>query len=158
MQAQFSKLTELNKTTVDSVQKVTVIHKNLWVNLTQQQLDVFNIYLESSVKQLHGLSQTKNIKDVFVTQADFVQELTKKLLNNVRVSLEIVSDAKTQLNDLVEKNAALFTSNLNEFASNPSFALVPATPVNNAVVPVTEAVVVSTPAKSSRSKKSVASE
>jgi hypothetical protein len=103
MQAQLVKQwVDLNKNMMVSVQKFTEINSNLAINLAHQQMDLAGIYMEGGNKQLQSFSGVKNVRDVLYNQSQLASDFNKKLLNNVRVSVEMMIDAKKQMTDLVE--------------------------------------------------------
>lgn len=109
MEVQMAKWSELNQTTADSVKKSSTIKKNLLMNLTQQQMDIMGIYMEGGVKQIQLLTKSRDVKSALSAQADLVQEFTKKLSNNFRVTFEIAMDARTELSNLYQSNVKVFT-------------------------------------------------
>ncbi len=108
MEVQVEKWSTLNQTAAESVKKASTINKNLLMSLSQQQMDIMSIYVEGGVKQAQLLTEPCNAKSVLSTQADLVQEFTKKLLNNFRVSFEIAMDARTEFSSLYQANAQEF--------------------------------------------------
>lgn len=108
MEVQMAKWSTLSQAAADSVKKASTINKNLLMSLSQQQMDIMGIYMEGGVKQAQLLTKPCDAKSVLSTQADLVQEFTKKLLNNFRVSYEIAMDARTEFSSLYQSNAQAF--------------------------------------------------
>ncbi|WP_062148296.1 phasin family protein [Beggiatoa leptomitoformis] len=102
MKEQMKKWVDLNKSNVAIVQKLADINTNLVTALLRQQMDVMSIYADNSVKQIQALGEVKRVQDVFAIQAEATQELNKKVLNNARVTVEILVDSKSQIASLVE--------------------------------------------------------
>jgi phasin family protein len=105
-------IVEFNKTVFGSFQKLFEINHNLALSLAQQQLDIANIYVESSIKQTQVLSaEIKPLQELLYAQSKLVQEVNKKLLNNSRNTLDVLVDAKeqfTEWSDTVTKQAQAF--------------------------------------------------
>ncbi len=103
MKEQFKQWADLNKATVETVQKLAEINSSLTSSLLNQQLDFISVYADSSAKQLKSLSEAKRIQDVFAIQSETVQELSKKALEGTRVSIDILVDSKNKISSLIEE-------------------------------------------------------
>jgi Phasin protein len=90
---------DLNQRTFASAQKFAGINSDLMMNLAQQQMDMVGIYVDSGNKQVQTLSQTKRLGDMYTTQSQLTEEFNKKFFNNMRVSVEMMTDAKRQLTE-----------------------------------------------------------
>jgi len=104
MQAQVAQLSTFNQALAASFQKFADINSALAMNLAQQHMDALNICVEGGIKHFQTLSQAKGPQDIFTAQPELVEDMNKKLLNNVRVSLEMMVDSKNQLTQLTEEN------------------------------------------------------
>ncbi|EIJ43618.1 phasin family protein [Beggiatoa alba B18LD] len=104
MKEQVKKWADLNKSNVAAVQKLADINTNLATALLRQQMDILSIYADNSVKQIQALTEAKRVQDLFAIQAEATQELNKKVLNNARITVEILVDSKSQIASLVEDN------------------------------------------------------
>jgi hypothetical protein len=94
---------EINKTVINSFQKFFEINHNLALSLAQQQLELVTICAESGIKQGQILSsEVKPAQEVFTVQSKVAKEFNKQLLNNSRVTLEILVDTKKQLSGWAE--------------------------------------------------------
>ena len=88
---------DLSKGTWTSTRKWIDAQSDLTANLAQQHIDMVGIFLENGTKQIQTLAQAKRLDDVLTTQSELLTELNKKILNNLRVSFEILVDAHKQL-------------------------------------------------------------
>lgn len=88
---------DLSKNTWVSARKWIDAQSDLTANLAQQQIDMVGILLESGNKQIQTLTQAKRLDEVLTTQTELLTELNKKILNNVRTSFEMLTDAHKQL-------------------------------------------------------------
>lgn len=94
---------EINKTLINSFKKFFEINHNLALSLAQQQLELVTIYAESGIKQGQILSaEVKPAQEIFTVQSKVAKEFNKQLLNNSRVTLEILVDTKKQFSGWVE--------------------------------------------------------
>jgi hypothetical protein len=94
---------KLNKNVIDSFKKFFEINHNLVLSLAQQQLELVTICAESGIKQGQILSaEVKPAREIFTVQSKVAKEFNKQLLNNSRVTLEILVDTKKQLSGWAE--------------------------------------------------------
>jgi len=103
-QAQLNELNEFNQVAVSSAKRLAEINGNLFSNLARQQMDVISIYMETGMQQLQASGEQKNLEDVISTQSETVKTVNKKLLNNLRVTTEILAEAKDELTEWAEES------------------------------------------------------
>ncbi|OUD13876.1 phasin family protein [Thioflexithrix psekupsensis] len=105
MEMQFVQWSRLNQTVAESVKKTSTVNKNLMMSLSQQQMDIMGIYMEGGIKQMQTLTRPpRDLQSTLTTQTELLQEFNKKLLNNFRVTFEIVMDARQEMSKLYQKN------------------------------------------------------
>lgn len=104
MKQQIKQLADLNKSVVATMQKFADINSGIANSLLNQQMEVFSSYADSSAKQLKSLSEAKRVQDVMSIQADALQEMSKKVLENSRSTIEILVDGKNKVSSLVEES------------------------------------------------------
>lgn len=104
MQTDFNKMANLAKTSLDSFQQLGEINFGITASLMQQHMDMVGIYLENGAKYLQTLSQTKDLNELYNAQSKLAEELTKKLIGNASVTLDIMADAKSKFTSWFEKN------------------------------------------------------
>jgi hypothetical protein len=105
MEMQFVQWSRLNQTVTESVKKTSTVNKNLVMSLSQQQMDIMGIYMEGGIKQMQTLTRpSHDFQSTLATQTELLQEFNKKLLNNFRVTFEIVMDARQEMSKLYQKN------------------------------------------------------
>lgn len=110
MQAQIDLLKDSSKKAMDMYKELGEITFKLGTSLAQQQLDMLNIYMESSTTQLQSLSKAKDVKSLLAAQPALVEELGKKLMGNASATVEILADAKSQMTAWGEKSFELARS------------------------------------------------
>ncbi|MDY6992134.1 MAG: phasin family protein [Pseudomonadota bacterium] len=115
MQNFMEQWSNFNKQNLLSVQKLADINSHFLMNLTQQQMDLMGIYVEGSNKHIQTLSSAKRVQDVLTHQSQWVEEFNKKMLNNARVTLEMMVDTKNQWVDWTETHIKQ-TAELNPLA------------------------------------------
>jgi phasin family protein len=115
MKEQMKQWADLNKAAVATMQKFADLNSSIANSLLNQQMDVVSSYADSSAKQLKSLSEAKRIQDVMSIQAEALQELNKKALENSRSTMEILVDGKNKVTALVEESVKE-ASSYNPFA------------------------------------------
>lgn len=95
--------TELNKATMEAIKELGEINTNAMTRLTQRQMDMVNLYMEGGTKQLEALNEAKGVQDVVAAQSRLFAELNEKLMDNVRQTVEVLVDVKTELSAWAEK-------------------------------------------------------
>jgi phasin family protein len=103
-QEQVSKTTEASNNIATAYKKLNDINTQLVSGLLRQQLELFNIYSETSLAQLQALGAVKQPQDIVGVQTKAVQELNKKVLGNTRATYELLVDGKAQLTAWVESS------------------------------------------------------
>ena len=94
---------EMNKGAMDAVKALGEINTTAMTRLTQRQMDMLSLYMESGAKQLEVLSKAKNMQDLATAQSELFGEMNEKMLENARQTMEILVDIKAELSSWVEK-------------------------------------------------------
>jgi phasin family protein len=97
------KWTEMNKSAMDAIKELGEINTTAMTRLTQRQMDMISLYMESGAKQLEMLSGAKNVQDLAAVQSKLFTEMNEKLLENARQTVEVLVDVKAELSAWVEK-------------------------------------------------------
>lgn len=95
--------TEMNKSAMDAIKELGEINTTAMTRLTQRQMDMISLYMESGSKQLETLSHAKNMQDLAAAQSKLFTEMNEKLLDNARQTVEVLVDVKAELSSWVEK-------------------------------------------------------
>jgi phasin family protein len=95
--------TEMNKSAMDAIKELGEINTSAMTRLTQRQMDMINLYMESGAKQLEMMSEVKNVQDLAAAQSKLFTEMNEKLLDNARQTVEVLVDVKAELSAWVEK-------------------------------------------------------
>jgi phasin family protein len=95
--------TELNKAAMDAIKELGEINTKAMTRLTQRQMDMMSLYMESGAKQMEAFGNAKGVQDVMAAQSKLFSELNEKLMDNARQTIEILADVKTELSAWAEK-------------------------------------------------------
>lgn len=104
MQTVMKKWFELNQDVMLAGQKWFDINANLAMNLAQQQVELYGIYVDSGSKQVQALSQAKGMQETVSSQTELFDEFKKKFVNNLRVTVEMLVETRSQLAEWTESN------------------------------------------------------
>lgn len=104
VQEQVKKATDASKSVATVYKKLSDINNQLVSGLLRQQLDLFNIYTESSLAQLQAFGSVKQTQELISLQSKAVQDLNKKVLGNVRSTYEILLGSKAQFSTWAEES------------------------------------------------------
>ena len=110
MQAEMEKLAETSKDMMGSLKQLSEINFSIFASLGQQQMDLVGIYMEAGTKQLQAAGDVKDLASVVSAQTQLAEDFSKKMINNTSVTVDILTDAKTQLSGWGEKWMDLVTS------------------------------------------------
>jgi phasin family protein len=102
MQTEMKQWSDLSKNALESAQKFVSLNKDLLMGLAKQQMDMINLCMESGVKQMQTVSSLRSMQDVVCAGNSLVEDFNKKLMDNARVTSEILTDTKDQLACLLE--------------------------------------------------------
>jgi len=95
--------TELNKAAMDAIKELGEINTKAMTRLTQRQMEMTSLYMESGAKQMEVFGQAKGVQDIMTAQSQLFNELNEKLMDNARQTIDILADVKTELSDWAEK-------------------------------------------------------
>ncbi|EIJ43813.1 phasin family protein [Beggiatoa alba B18LD] len=106
------KWTDMNKVAMDAMKELGEINTTAMTRLTQRQMEMVNLYMESGSKQLQAMSDVKNVQDLVNVQSRLFAEMNEKLMENARQTIEILVDVKSELAGWAEKGMDVVNSNL----------------------------------------------
>jgi hypothetical protein len=103
MQAQMQKWSDFNQSLLVSAQKLADINTNLLMNLTQQQMNQAQIWVESANQQVQTITQTQRVPEILKAESQHIEDFNKKMLNNSRATLDSLVETKNQLTDWAQE-------------------------------------------------------
>lgn len=104
MQNYLKQWSNLSNNAIVATQKLVDINTDLLVNLVQQQMDIVGICVVTGNQQVQALSQAKRVPEVMAAQSQGLEEFNKRFFNNIRVTVEMLTDVKKQLTGWVQDN------------------------------------------------------
>ena len=118
MQAEFGNVVDVvnkvNATAVEAARTVGEINKCVVDRIMQQQLALVGQALESGVRQLKLLQESKGYQQYFAGQAELAQEGTEKVLVAIRETLGALAATRDELNTLVAQGVKDATAQVKE--------------------------------------------
>lgn len=113
MQTDFVKQwTDLGANTFESLKELGEINSKTAEKLAAQQLDFMNTCVETGVKQITLLSESKGYKDLLAGQAGFAAQYNDMVMDTIRKTTETMTESKDDMTEWFEKGMEQFTTPL----------------------------------------------
>lgn len=110
MQTDFVKQwTDIGNKAMISIKEFGDINAKATQKLTQQQLDFIDCFLETGVKQISLVTDSKGYKELFSGQAGLASEYNEALMDALRKTTETLTETKDELSAWFEKGCESFT-------------------------------------------------
>jgi phasin family protein len=87
--------------------------------LSEQQFDLISRCLDTAVKQLNLLNEVKGYKELLTAQTKLATEYNEKVLDTVRKTTQIFSEAKDEMAAWIDKNIEGTVTSIRKFGSVP---------------------------------------
>jgi len=94
------------------------INTSTMSRLTERQMQMMGLYMESGSKQLKAIGEAKNVQDVVSAQTQAFSELNEKLVENARETGEILNEMKDNLSKWLEKSMDAAKANMGQANQN----------------------------------------
>lgn len=105
----FNMMVEFNKTTTESLKKLSEINVRAYETALKKQLEVANLLIDTGVGSLELARDVRDPNDVgdFVAkQADLAQKTTDKLVGVAQESIKLATDTRDELMKWMEEGVA----------------------------------------------------
>lgn len=102
-------LTNLNKQFLESFKQLTDINTTMMRQLTDRQLSAAQAYVDSLSKHIESTGDIKNTQQLMALQAKLASELSEKMLDNARQTLDILTHTRSELAAWVNKGMDVAT-------------------------------------------------
>ena len=110
MQTDFVKQwTDIGNKAMISMKEFGDINAKATQKLTQQQLDFIDSCLETGVKQISLVTDSKGYKELFSSQASLASEYNEALMDALRKTTETLTETKDEITAWFEKGYESFT-------------------------------------------------
>jgi phasin family protein len=100
---------EMNKGLVESLKQLGEINSTMMNKLTERQMAAANAYVEGMSKQMENISEVKNAQDAVALQAKLTKEFGEKMMENVRQTMDVLTQTRSDLAAWVEKGMEVVT-------------------------------------------------
>ncbi|MGH6634896.1 MAG: phasin family protein [Gammaproteobacteria bacterium] len=101
--------TDIGNKAMISIKEFGDINAKATQKLTQQQLNFIDCFLETGVKQISLVTDSKGYKDLFSGQASLASEYNEALMDTLRKTTETLTETKDELSAWFEKGCESFT-------------------------------------------------
>lgn len=111
MQTDFVKQwADIGNKTVSSLKDLGEINTKAAQKLTQQQLDFIDCCLETGVKQITLVTDSKGYKELLSGQANLASEFNEALMETLRKNSDILTESKDEFTAWLEKGYEAFAT------------------------------------------------
>jgi len=95
---------QFNKSSLESVKRLSEINARMIQRLGEQQLEVANEYVSGSVKHMEKLGSVEGVQDMFANQARLVSDWNDKAMAHAKETAKIVSEARDEFQVWAEQS------------------------------------------------------
>lgn len=94
---------EMAEESVKSAKKFAGLNMNLWNSVASKQLEMFNILVETGVKQAELMSKAKDYNDYITAQTELSKSLGEKMTAKGQEVVEVINQGKDEYTKMVEE-------------------------------------------------------
>lgn len=95
--------TKMSTAAFASMKELSEITAKTFEKLAQQNMELVSSTLQTGVKQLNLLSESKGYKDLLSNEANLVAEYNQSILDSVKKTAEIITGTKDEFTSWLEK-------------------------------------------------------
>ncbi len=111
-----SEWTRFTNSAFNSTKELGEINTKAIKKLSEQQFDLISRCLDTGVKQLNLLSEVKGYKELLAGQTKLATEYNEKVLDTVRKTTQIFSEAKDEMATWIDKNIEGTVTSIRKFS------------------------------------------
>jgi hypothetical protein len=104
----------------DVARELADINLRAWNKMLEKQMDMMNIWIEASVKQVELSSTIKDQKEYMTSQAVLTRDLGEKLIDSGRKAISAGNDMQSEYRAWYEKSVQSMTKNWNKAGKQAS--------------------------------------
>lgn len=108
--------TRFTNSALNSAKELGEINTKAIKKLSEQQFDLISRCLDIGVKQLNLLSEAKGYKELLAGQTKLATEYNEKVLDTVRKTTRIFSEAKDEMAAWIDKNIEGTVTSIRKFS------------------------------------------
>lgn len=112
MNDMYDMMNKMGQSAFETGRRLGEIQLKLSEKLMEQQVDLTNAFVESSIKSLELLGKAKGYQDLVSGQAELVRDYSQRVLESYRTGTDVVSEARESLTKLVDENVEAASKNL----------------------------------------------
>lgn len=117
-----SSLSAYSKNSVDSVKSLVELNGEFLNKVLESQVNLANLYVEGSEKQLEVATGTTDPKEFISKQTALVEEYSAKLADFAQANTKLAEEASEKLKSWIEEGVKVAEENVKEAASKASAA------------------------------------
>jgi len=104
----------------DVARELADINLRAWNKILEKQMDMMNVWIEASVKQVELSSTIKDQKEYMTSQAVLTRDLGEKLIDSGRKAISAGNDMQSEYRVWYEKSVQSMTKNWNKAGKQAS--------------------------------------
>jgi len=104
----------------DVARELADINLRAWNKMLEKQMDMMNVWIEASVKQVELSSTIKDQKEYMTSQAVLTRDLGEKLIDSGRKAISAGNDMQSEYRVWYEKSVQSMTKNWNKAGKQAS--------------------------------------
>jgi phasin family protein len=106
MNEMYDMMNKMSQSAFDNARRLGEIQLKLSEKLMEQQVDLTNAFIESSVKGLELVGKAKGYQELVSGQAELVRDYSQKVLEGYRAGTDVVTEVRESLTKMVDENVA----------------------------------------------------
>jgi len=110
----FSYLNEFNAKALDATKRVGEINQRVGQRILEQQLGLANAWVETGSRSLELIGKAKGYPELLAGEAELTQAYGKQCLDSYRETINVLTEARQEVSELVEEGVKTATEKLNE--------------------------------------------
>jgi hypothetical protein len=104
----------------DVARELADINLRAWNKMLEKQMDMMNVWIEASVKQVELSSTIKDQKEYMTSQSVLTRDLGEKLIDSGRKAISAGNDMQSEYRAWYEKSVQSMTKNWNKAGKQAS--------------------------------------
>jgi len=96
-------LTIASTKSYETMKNLGEVNSSAIQKLTDLQFDFISISMEAGIDQAKSLNNMQNVEDIFAAGSEFASEYNEKLMGITRQTVEILSESRDEVANLIEK-------------------------------------------------------
>jgi phasin family protein len=107
-------INELSNKGYEAARELGELNLRTMEKLVARQMDMMNMFMESSLRQVVMASEAKGYNDLIKNQIEMTKEVTERVMNESREAVKFASDTRDEYRAWMESGMEVVSENLNK--------------------------------------------